>query len=78
MTIYIDGVENQTLAIDAADANGVLHFNVEGLAVGKHNVTAKYWDDRNYNENNDTKDFEVLNALPENMQVIPHNITYHI
>ena len=78
VTIYIDGVENQTLAIDAADANGVLHFNVEGLAVGKHNVTAKYWDDRNYNENNDTKDFEVLNALPENMQVIPQNITYHI
>ena len=78
VTIYIDDVENQTLDISQADSNGILHFNVEGLAVGMHNVTAKYWNDRNYNENNATEDFEVINALPENMQVIPQNITYHI
>ena len=78
VTIYIDGVENQTKDISAADENGMLHFSVEGLAVGTHNVTAVYHDDRNYNDKNDTKDFEVINALPENMQVIPQNITYHI
>ncbi|WP_458406325.1 Ig-like domain repeat protein, partial [Methanobrevibacter sp.] len=78
VTIYIDGVENQTKEISAVDENGVLHFYVEGLAVGMHNVTAKYWDDRNYNDNDATEKFEVINALPENMQVIPQNITYHI
>ena len=78
VTIYIDGVENQTKDISAVDENGILHFTVEGLAVGMHNVTAVYHDDRNYNDKNATKDFEVLNALPENMQVIPQNITYHI
>ena len=78
VTIYIDGVENQTKDISAVDADGILHFTVEGLAVGMHNVTAVYHDDRNYNDKNVTKDFEVINALPENMQVIPQNITYHV
>ncbi len=78
VTIYIDGVENQIKEISEADENGILHFNVEGLAVGTHNVTAVYHDDINYNDRNATEDFEVLNALPENMQVIPQNITYHI
>ncbi|WP_295617798.1 Ig-like domain repeat protein [uncultured Methanobrevibacter sp.] len=78
VTIYIDGVENQTKDISEIDENGILHFDVEGLAVGKHNVTAVYHDDRNYNDNSDAKDFNVDNALPENMQVNVQNITYHI
>ncbi|ADC46813.1 adhesin-like protein [Methanobrevibacter ruminantium M1] len=78
VTIYIDGVENQTKDISAVDEYGILHFSVEGLAVGTHNVTAVYHDDRNYNDNNATEDFEVINALPEDMKVIPQNITYHI
>ena len=77
VTIYIDGVENQTKSISEA-VSGILQFTVEGLSVGDHNVTARYHDDRNYNDSEDEKVFNVANALPEDMVVIPQNITYHI
>ncbi|WP_297979945.1 Ig-like domain repeat protein [uncultured Methanobrevibacter sp.] len=78
VVIYVDGIVNQTVAIASADENGILHIAIEGLAVGSHNITAKYCDDRNYNEKNNTGEFEVLNALPENMEIAAQNITYHI